>query len=58
MGIIGHGNVALDIARILLKEPDEFKKYQVSQNVLDQLRASDVDEVHLIGRRGPLQASN
>ena len=55
VAIIGHGNVALDIARILLRDPRDFYNYQVSQNVIDQLGVSQIEEVNLFGRRGPLQ---
>lgn len=53
--IIGQGNVALDVARILLRNPDELASTDIGSYALDTLRNSTLREVHLIGRRGPLQ---
>jgi ferredoxin/flavodoxin---NADP+ reductase len=56
VAVIGVGNVAVDVARILARNPDELRHTDVSQPVLDALMASKVREVHMIGRRGPAQA--
>ncbi|MBO0785283.1 MAG: FAD-dependent oxidoreductase [Actinobacteria bacterium] len=56
VAVIGVGNVAVDVARILVKDPAELRGTDVSQPVLDALTASKVREVHVIGRRGPAQA--
>jgi ferredoxin--NADP+ reductase len=56
VAVIGVGNVAVDVARILIRNPDELRETDVSQPVLDALIASKVREVHMIGRRGPAQA--
>ena len=56
VAVIGVGNVAVDVARILIRNPDELRETDVSQPVLDTLMASKVREVHMIGRRGPAQA--
>ncbi len=56
VAVIGVGNVAVDVARILIRDPDELRETDVSQPVLDALLASKVREVHMIGRRGPAQA--
>jgi ferredoxin/flavodoxin---NADP+ reductase len=56
VAVIGVGNVAVDVARILVRDPDEMRPTDVSQPVLDTLMASKVREVHVIGRRGPAQA--
>jgi ferredoxin/flavodoxin---NADP+ reductase len=56
VAVIGVGNVAVDVARILSRNPDELRGTDVSQPVLDALMASKVREVHMIGRRGPAQA--
>src|SRR5215475_8072497 len=56
VAVIGVGNVAVDVARILARNPEELRETDVSQPVLEALRASKVSEVHLIGRRGPAQA--
>jgi ferredoxin/flavodoxin---NADP+ reductase len=54
--VIGAGNVALDVARILAKHGDELTATDVPDGVLEALRASTVRDVHLIARRGPAQA--
>jgi ferredoxin/flavodoxin---NADP+ reductase len=56
VAVIGVGNVAVDVARILVRNPAELRETDVSQPVLDALAASKVREVHMIGRRGPAQA--
>ena len=54
--MIGVGNVAVDVARILVRDPAELEGTDVPEPVLAALRASKVREVHMIGRRGPAQA--
>ena len=56
VAVIGVGNVAVDVARILIRNPEELRETDVSQPVLETLMASKVREVHMIGRRGPAQA--
>jgi ferredoxin--NADP+ reductase len=56
VAVIGVGNVAVDVARILIRDPAELHETDVSQPVLEALHASKVREVHMIGRRGPAQA--
>src|SRR5262244_588720 len=53
VAVIGVGNVAVDVARILIRNPAELRETDVSQPVLDALSASKVREVYMIGRRGP-----
>ena len=48
--MIGVGNVAVDVARILARDPHELHATDVPQPVLDALHASKVREVHMIGR--------
>ncbi|KAL6056672.1 NADPH-adrenodoxin reductase [Balamuthia mandrillaris] len=55
--VIGQGNVALDVARILLQPLDVLEKTDIASHALDALRKSNVREVHIVGRRGPAQAS-
>ncbi|TDL13422.1 FAD/NAD-P-binding domain-containing protein [Rickenella mellea] len=55
--LIGHGNVSLDIARILLTEPSHLAQYDVPTHVLDKLVQSNIKHVSIVGRRGPLEAS-
>src|SRR5579872_6977242 len=56
VAVIGVGNVAVDVARILVRDPAELHATDVPQPVLDALYASKVREVHMIGRRGPAYA--
>ena len=55
--VIGQGNVAMDVSRILCKSVDELKTTDITRNALDVLAESKVEEVHMIGRRGPVQAA-
>ncbi len=54
--VIGQGNVAMDVSRILAKTADELRATDIAQHALDALAESKVREIHLIGRRGPVQA--
>jgi ferredoxin--NADP+ reductase len=54
--VIGQGNVAMDVSRILAKTVDELKETDIAHYALDALAESRVREIHLIGRRGPVQA--
>ncbi len=56
VAVIGVGNVAVDVARILARDPEELRQTDISQPVLETLMTSKVREVHMIGRRGPAQA--
>lgn len=56
--VVGQGNVALDIARILLTNVDHLKKTDIAQNALSALCKSRVKRVRVIGRRGPMQVCN
>ncbi|KAI8616863.1 hypothetical protein BC830DRAFT_1063018 [Chytriomyces sp. MP71] len=53
--IVGQGNVALDVARILLTNVDALMKTDIPEPVLDVLAKSRISRVHLVARRGPLQ---
>ncbi|MGO4649142.1 FAD-dependent oxidoreductase [Nocardia sp. 2YAB30] len=55
--IVGNGNVALDVARVLTVDPDELAKTDIADHALDALRQSNIREVIVLGRRGPLQAA-
>jgi len=57
VAIIGMGNVALDIARVLALTPEEIAKTDIPYHVQKQLTESCVKEICLIARRGPLQAA-
>ena len=54
--IIGVGNVAMDVCRILCKTVDELKSTDIAQHALDALAKSNIKEIHMVGRRGPAQA--
>jgi ferredoxin--NADP+ reductase len=56
VAVVGVGNVAVDVARILVRDPAELSRTDIPQAVLEALMASKVREVHMIGRRGPAQA--
>ncbi|MFD6463961.1 ferredoxin--NADP reductase domain-containing protein, partial [Streptomyces roseolus] len=55
--IVGNGNVALDVARVLTVDPDELAKTDIADHALDALRRSNIREVVVLGRRGPMQAA-
>jgi ferredoxin--NADP+ reductase len=55
--VVGVGNVAIDVARILCRTPEELAKTDISEQALDALSKSRVREVYLLGRRGPAQAA-
>ncbi|GAA4482205.1 FAD-dependent oxidoreductase [Rhodococcus olei] len=55
--IVGNGNVALDVARILTMNPDELARTDIADHALDALRRSNIREVVLLGRRGAAQAA-
>ncbi|MFI2737320.1 FAD-dependent oxidoreductase [Streptomyces sp. NPDC018711] len=55
--VIGNGNVALDVARILTADPDTLSRTDISDRALAALRTSRVREVVVLGRRGPAEAA-
>jgi ferredoxin--NADP+ reductase len=55
--VIGVGNVALDVARVLARTADELEPTEMPQHVLDAFAAAPVQSVTVLGRRGPAQAS-
>lgn len=57
VALVGNGNVAMDVARILLASPDELAKTDIAEHALAVLRQNQVKEVVLLGRRGPAQAA-
>ncbi|CAH8589988.1 unnamed protein product [Schistosoma turkestanicum] len=57
VAIIGMGNVAIDVARILLSPIDRLKSTDIPEPVIDCLSRSQVKKVILIGRRGPLHVA-
>ncbi|MCV7499391.1 pyridine nucleotide-disulfide oxidoreductase, partial [Micrococcus luteus] len=55
VAVIGNGNVALDVARILSKHAEDLLPTEIPDNVYRDLAASPVTDVHVFGRRGPAQ---
>jgi len=55
VAVIGNGNVALDVARMLAKHADDLLPTEIPENVYAGLKASPVTDVHVFGRRGPAQ---
>ncbi|WP_435059878.1 FAD-dependent oxidoreductase [Streptomyces sp. bgisy060] len=55
--VIGNGNVALDVARVLTADPESLARTDVSDPALAALRTSRIREVVLLGRRGPAEAA-
>jgi len=55
IAVIGNGNVALDVARMLVKLPDDLLETDIPDHVYKGLSASPVTDVHVFGRRGPAQ---
>ncbi len=55
--VVGVGNVALDVARVLARSPAELDPTEMPQHVLDTLAAAPVERVTVLGRRGPAQAT-
>ncbi|MDD4867002.1 MAG: NADP oxidoreductase [Mycobacterium sp.] len=55
--VVGNGNVALDVARILVTDPEALARTDIADHALESLRPCGVQEVLIIGRRGPLQAA-
>lgn len=56
VAVLGNGNVALDVARMLAKHAEDLLPTEIPANVYDGLASSPVTDVHVFGRRGPAQA--
>ncbi|HEV8142108.1 MAG TPA: FAD-dependent oxidoreductase [Methylomirabilota bacterium] len=55
--VVGVGNVAIDVARILCRTPEELATTDISDQAFEALRMSALKEIYLLGRRGPAQAA-
>jgi ferredoxin/flavodoxin---NADP+ reductase len=55
--VIGNGNVAADVTRMLTLDPGELERTDVADHALAALRESNIEEVVVLGRRGPAQAA-
>ena len=56
VGIIGNGNVAIDVARVLVKTPAEMATSDLADHAAQAIHAAPIRDVYIIGRRGPAQA--
>jgi len=56
VAVIGNGNVAIDVARVLVKTPAEMAASDLAQNAAAAIHAAPIEDVYLIGRRGPVEA--
>lgn len=54
--VIGQGNVAIDVARILAKSVNDLKHTDIAEHALEVLAQSRIENIHVVGRRGPAQA--
>jgi len=57
VAVIGMGNVAVDVVRILARTPDELARTDIAPYALEALAGSQVRDIYMIGRRGPVQAA-
>ncbi|HJY85120.1 MAG TPA: FAD-dependent oxidoreductase [Candidatus Binatia bacterium] len=57
VAVVGNGNVAMDVTRILARSVDELAKTDIADYALEALRHSKIREIYLLGRRGPAQAA-
>jgi adrenodoxin-NADP+ reductase len=57
MTLMGHGNVSLDIARLLLSPPERLASLDIPQGVLDTMSSSKLEHVSIVSRRGPAQVA-
>lgn len=55
--VIGQGNVALDVARILLSDVEMLRKTDIAEYAVEELVKSKIKRVRVVGRRGPMQVS-
>jgi ferredoxin/flavodoxin---NADP+ reductase len=55
--VVGNGNVAMDLARILASPPELLAATDIAEHALEQLAGGRIREIHVLGRRGPAQAS-
>ena len=56
VAVVGVGSVAMDVTRILVRDPEDLASTDITRYALDALRRSRVEEVLILGRRGPAQA--
>jgi ferredoxin/flavodoxin---NADP+ reductase len=56
VAVVGMGNVAVDVTRILAKSVDELKTTDIADHALEVLKDSPITDIYMLGRRGPAQA--
>jgi len=56
VALIGNGNVAIDIARVLVKSPEEMAQTDIPDEILERISAAPITDVYMFGRRGPVEA--
>jgi ferredoxin--NADP+ reductase len=57
VAVVGNGNVAMDVTRVLAKRAERLAKTDIAAHALEALAASAVEEIHVLGRRGPAEAA-
>ena len=57
VAVVGNGNVAIDVARIIAKTESELGESDIVAHAVAELRKAQVSDIHIVGRRGPHQAS-
>lgn len=57
VAVIGNGNVAVDVARILAKTADEMATSDLAEHAAAEIHTSTIKDIHILGRRGPLEAA-
>ena len=57
VAVIGNGNVAMDVARILASSDEELRTTDIADYALEALRNSNITDIYMLGRRGPAQAA-
>src|SRR5258708_5148927 len=55
--LIGHGNVSLDIARLLLADPSSLSPLDIPASVIEELHKSTIEHISIVSRRGPAQVA-
>ncbi|WP_262691095.1 FAD-dependent oxidoreductase [Kordiimonas aestuarii] len=57
VAVIGNGNVAIDVARVLAKTASEMASSDLADHAANNIHGSPIRDIHILGRRGPLEAS-
>jgi len=57
VAVVGNGNVAIDVARVLAKTAEEMASSDLADHAANQIHSSPIKDIYILGRRGPLEAS-